>query len=695
MAVYSSLEKIIYSIGLFVALGFIIFSIDDVIWDIIVFIKLRRSGGEPRVEINRLDSVPPRLLAVTVAAWHEDAVIEPVIENMIASVQYPQSMYHIFLGVYPNDHATIAAVERLEKKYPNVHKVVNVRPGPTNKADNLNNIIRYISDFEAKRGWRFASMTVHDSEDVIHPYELKLTNYLIDQYDSLQFPVFPLQRMPSIKRFFADMTSGTYADEFAENHFRTLKMRDRMSAFVPSAGTGFVITRRILESYGREPVFPEGSLTEDYKLSYTFAKKGFRVHYVLEKVGRLTEKGKLKWDYVATRSIFPATFSAAVRQKTRWIYGITMQSIGFSEIFNRKEVSFVSRYTVYKDLKAKFGNLMVLPGYLVFLYFIASRFFRLPDMYPQGTFAWWLCVILTFMMVFRQTMRAIAIRHIYGFRSVIAACLFPPLMPLRMIWGNIINLVATIRAWKQLFFGIKKKRTGKVAWSKTDHEFLDRYILYRFHRNLGDVLMEKGYLDFEKLKPIYEKAQREGLRLGDALLQNNAVTEEQLMSAVAAVQHKLFIKNTTFESGIIDHRHIGFLRDAQICPILRTSDGYVIAETNFTKPEAREKLAAILKTDHFVSVFTTTAMLYGSIRNACGKDSHWAARKVSRISDSSHFPDNTRLAVELLYEGGLNWEQAVLALEYQDAVPDILDYMGLDLAAADLDVFVMLCSSAR
>ena len=72
---------------------------------------------------------------------------------------------------------------------------------------------------------------------------------------------------------------GTYADKFAENHYRAMGTREAMSAVVPSAGTGFVISHAILDAYGDEPLFPEDSLTEDYKLSLILAKRRFNTHY--------------------------------------------------------------------------------------------------------------------------------------------------------------------------------------------------------------------------------------------------------------------------------------------------------------------------------------------------------------------------------------------------------------------------------
>lgn len=50
-----------------------------------------------------------------IAAWHEDNVLERVIDNIIISQMYPRTMYHIFLGVYPNDAGTVKAARALEK----------------------------------------------------------------------------------------------------------------------------------------------------------------------------------------------------------------------------------------------------------------------------------------------------------------------------------------------------------------------------------------------------------------------------------------------------------------------------------------------------------------------------------------------------------------------------------------------------
>jgi bacteriophage N4 adsorption protein B len=675
------LDHIIRIVGLVVALCFIVFSVDDLFWDIVSIIKKIRRGAAAGVSpehlpIEQLDALPPKLLAVMVAAWHEDNVIEPVIDNMIASLQYPRAMYHIFVGVYPNDAPTAAAVKRLEMKYENVHTVVNSRPGPTCKADNINNMIRYIGKFEKEHHWRFASVTVHDSEDVVHPYELKLTNYLISHYDVLQFPVIPLQKMPSInflsikniKHIFSSMTTGTYADEFAENHFRTMGARESMSAVVPSAGTGFVISRSILDDIGDTPLFPEDSLTEDYKLSLMLAKKGYKIHFVLEKIPRLQDNNTVRWDYVATRSFFPDTFRTATRQKMRWIYGITMQSVKISDLFRVSKMGFSARYSLYKDLKAKVSNLMVLPGYLVFIYFIFSLIVPLPGMYPQHTAAWSLCMFLTLLMLFRQTMRAVAITNFYGFKSMVVSCLFPPLMPIRLVWGNIINMTATMKAWKLYFFGsakkTKEKKKGKnaVTWNKTDHTFLNQHVLYRYYRNVGDVLLEKQYLGVNTLSKALSQSRAEGRRIGEVLIGEGIVSEEQLMEAVANVQHKVYIRDIApfLDAAMHDAAFDGeVLEKLLIYPILASNGRYVFAAADDTAAEEVSELLGVNR-QSCSFVYTTQE----SIRKAFHSGPRPAAALPGTLAG-------------LLDNGFITMEQAVLALENDEKEPEILQYMGL------------------
>lgn len=194
-----------------------------------------------------LRDTTPGLLAVIVAAYNEEDVLADVIDNLIDTNHYPNAMYHVFLGVYPNDPGTLRVAADLARRHKNVHKVVHVLEGPSSKADNLNNVIKNVAAFEQKRGIRFKGIVIHDSEDVVHPYELLVENYLLNSHKAIQMPVFPLQRMPRLGNICKNMVSGTYADEFAENHYSMLVARNALGSFVPSAGTGFTLAREIID----------------------------------------------------------------------------------------------------------------------------------------------------------------------------------------------------------------------------------------------------------------------------------------------------------------------------------------------------------------------------------------------------------------------------------------------------------------
>lgn len=584
----------LYLIGFILASLYILMGLDDFIWDIIA-LYYKRKRKDVVLNMQEISDTPYKLLAVIIGAWKEDNVIEDVIHNFLESTIYPKSMYHIFLGVYPNDEATILAVKRLTALYTNVHLIINEKNGPTSKAQNVNHVIRQISKFETERSWKFSAYTIHDAEDVVHPYELKITNSLITRYPALQFPVFPLIKKPNFMNFFPNITSSTYADEFAENHLFTMVNRDILGAFVPSAGTGFVLSNTVLNSFPDGNVLPNDSLTEDYRLSLTLYEKEIPMHYVMEKIKRVGDDYSIKYDYVSTRSIFPNSFKTAVRQKTRWLTGITMQSMKFKDIFMSK-LPLIGRYSLYKDQKAKIGNLLVFIGYPVFIYFIASLFIDLPIIYPAYSLSWYLSLIVTMLMIERQIFRAISIYRIYGLRSVFFAVFFPPLLPFRIIWGNIINFTATVKSYKSFYFSTsetKVKKASKVnkvnkpmKWDKTEHTFLSKEILQRYHRRLGDVLIEKNLIQpnqiIEALKDIKKNNYKESL--GRYLLKKQWIGEFPLTQAIAEIKQSIAIKHIDLSllntAEIIKNFDENELIRMSVLPLIETQERIIFATTS-------------------------------------------------------------------------------------------------------------------
>ncbi len=654
----------IYIIGLVFVLLVLLISVDDLIWDIYyTFSKLFGKIKLPTIDAEEVDDKIPRKMAVMVAAYNEENVLGEVIRNLILSNQYPTSMYDIFLGVYPNDPGTQRVADELTIEFNNVHKVVHVLEGPSSKADNLNNIIKFIFEYEKTHYLRFQGFVVHDSEDLVHPYEFMLENYLLDKHAAIQIPVFPLQEKPKIGNFFKNIVSWTYGDEFAENHYRIMTARSAAKAFVPSAGTGFTIRRDLIETYPDYEVFPVGSLTEDYKLSLQFKEKGYELHYFLNEVARMTCDGKVKREFISTRSIFPSTYRAAVRQKTRWIYGITMQTFKLREILKLKSLNFVSKYSLYRDWKAKFGNLLLGPGYLIFVYFLLSLFIDVPIMFPLYSTSWYLMVALSVLMVERQVLRYVAVKNVYGRRSGFIGSFFPPILPFRLVLGNIINFNATLLAWKLKLFGEGSSTKKKPKWSKTDHDFLELEILKRYKRNLGDALLYQKLITPQKLSEALDEATDTCTKLGVVLIKKGFVSEENVARSVCDVTRKIYVDRCP--TGISERYKARYGREdlieAKVLPLFRFPGGLVVMATIDGE---EERIREVLKEENIYFVYATAEKIINCLQGP----------EIQQIDEEF------RCIEEYLRQSAITIEQGVLGFMYGDLntpLKETFNEMGL------------------
>lgn len=663
--------EFVQGFGFVLILLYLLCGVDDTIWFILAIIagifRKKKEKEDEVLDFRVLRNTPPKMLAVSIAAWHEANVIGDVITNFINTTDYPRSMYHLFVGVYPNDPDTIRAVEEIGKIYPNVHAVVNCKEGPTTKAQNLNHVIRQIKLFEEENKIRFASLTIHDSEDVIHTYELLTTNYLIDKHPAIQFPVFPIMKMPKFGNFFKQITTATYADEFAENHYIALVERRNMKAFVPCAGTGFALSRETLEAFGDDDVLPSESLTEDYLLSLNLYKKGISLYYVLNKFPRVLQNGKVKTDFITTRSLFPNTFKTAVKQKTRWTYGITMQSIGLKDIFRSKGVSLIGRYSFYKDAKVKIVNLIPFFGYIASVYCLLALFTSLPPLYTKDSPVYYMAMAVFIMMIIRQIFRGYALYHVYGMRSVFFGCLFPPLFPIRLIYGNIINFTATFRAFKMKFFGDKRtnkivnkehkqKAKKEVKWAKTDHEFLTADQLRRYRRLLGDTLIVQGSITPKRCNEALKHLDKEhGEQLGTYLVRHGDISEEEMMQALAHVVHVPYIPAEVLRrldyTDTLKQFDRKRLKEWKILPLTEEDGGFIIGVCNATSEDSIKAFREANRDIPVKRMFLKEKQIDDAIRQV-------ARKSPKKLSD----------ALLAYHVGILSYEQAILVSTYADAL---------------------------
>ena len=99
---------------------------------------------------------------------------------------------------------------------------------------------------------------------MIHPSEFAVAARLSQRYDVIQFPVLALQTP------FWKFTHGVYCDEFAESHWKDLRLRAALGGFVPSAGVGACFRRETIDRLRIQrgfEVFDPRSLTEDHSPS--------------------------------------------------------------------------------------------------------------------------------------------------------------------------------------------------------------------------------------------------------------------------------------------------------------------------------------------------------------------------------------------------------------------------------------------
>ena len=441
-------------------LGEILVDIAFVCWRLVRLLQPRRSHSDLQQE--NLDAKPEKPAIIMVPTWQESAVIGRTLETMVARLRYRR--YHILVGVYPNDAATMAVVSAEAARYDNVHMVVLDHDGPTVKADCLNGIIAAAHCLEERLGERFEIYVNNDAEDFVPPYELKVLNHFIPTYDVVQLPVFPLPAA------WYNFTAGHYMGEFAHQHLRDMSLREWLTGAIPTAGVGCGFSRRFVDASAEINgglVFAVDSLAEDYEISLKMNHRGMRQLFVDTPVLPPAGEKHPRWADMlpAVREDFPSHFGAAVRQKSRWIIGIALQGW---EILGW-EGSFLERYMYFRDRKSLAANLVVAVGYFLMLatlaiwgwrsWLLQDRHFPIQlEPYSWVAYVIWLNLAL---MAVQLCTRFMAVWIIYGFGTAL-------LSPLRVVWGNIINMAATYRA--VALYWQARNRSARPAWEKTEHQ---------------------------------------------------------------------------------------------------------------------------------------------------------------------------------------------------------------------------------
>jgi len=573
---------------------FLISGLDDLLIDLLyysrmIFRKLFRRKVIKPVTLEQLSSVPEKTAAIIVPAWDEKAVILRMLLNTVATVDYKN--YHIFVGTYPNDEETKMEVEKAREIYPNIDVIVTPSEGPTNKADCLNWIFQGIRVFEKDYNTRFDFFIMHDAEDIIHPLSLKYYNYLIPRVHFIQIPVFPFD----VK--WTHVVTGIYMDEFAESHTKNLRIRELIATSLPSAGVGTALSREVLDylsARNKNQVFDISSLTEDYMMGIRLHDFSGKKIFLQQNVSVPSQTPASETDRpvprepLATREYFPTSFKAAVRQKARWILGISLQ--GWDAGWTK---SLGQNYFLFRDRKSVMTNLAVVLGYVVVAYSIIDAAIRrstsisVPPLIEANESYILVLKIVLCMFVWRLLNRVASSWRIYG--PLQGALAIP-----RLFMGNILNFCATCAGIKRF---IAAKISGTVPeWGKTEHAFPTENQLRGYRRRLGDLLLDHHFITTAQLEEALKRQKKSGKRLGDILVNMGALWEEDLIQTLAVQNNEIFVEIDPYltSTKLLELVPQTLAEKYHIFPLRMEGDTIVLAADNLDVEGRKEEMERAL-----------------------------------------------------------------------------------------------------
>lgn len=472
----SFLSQYLYAIEVMALIAGVIIaisSLDDLFVDLYfwgrrLFGPSKTRGSElPSIEV--IEQLPERPFAVMIPCWKEHDVIFSMLSSNSRLQRYQQAYY--FVGVYLNDPQTQDEIRRAQNLYPNIRMVLVPHDGPTSKADCLNQIIADIFMYEAEEGIKFAGVIMHDSEDLIHPFELKLFNKLVDLYDFVQLPVY------SFSRPILSLISGLYMDEFAEMHTKDLEVRQHLSGVIPCAGVSACFSREAIQhltDHNNGEAFRTSSFTEDYDVAFRVSELGFRSAFIAYDTNNAIDididsgnPGVMQRSLpIATREFFPTSLEAAYRQRARWLLGIAFQ--GAKE--HGWKGSLGTKYFLLRDRKGVITSPAVMLAYVVLASLTIFELYR-STFDPTHQFeytllssywATWLFFANFIFLIWRLFNRMIFTGMIYDLRHALMAA------P-RLVVGNFVNFFAT---WRAIRIYVGHRVSGKpLTWDKTSHSY--------------------------------------------------------------------------------------------------------------------------------------------------------------------------------------------------------------------------------
>ncbi|GGD56758.1 glycosyl transferase family protein [Croceicoccus mobilis] len=448
--VLSFLEAARLELLLFAGFWFVIGALDELAIDL-CWLWLKLTG---RLRRRKLAAAAPRELSAPIAlfvpAWREARVIAPMLRHALAA--WPHRDLRIYAGCYINDPDTRAAMEDAGGGDPRLSIVVNETPGPTTKGDCLNRCFRAMAQDEAREGFRFRAVLLHDAEDLVHPEALSLIDAELAHADFVQIPVRPETNGDS------HWVAGHYCDEFTDAHAREMVVRARLGVGIPAAGVGCAFDReamdRIARRRGGSGPFDPTALTEDYELGMLIGRAGPD-----GKGGSFARVRAADGSLIATRAYFPHTLDTAIRQKARWVQGIAFD--GWEQLgWSRSPLEFWMRL---RDRRGPLVALVLAAAYALIALTLVLRLAEWAGLHAPARLpplVYWVMIFTTACFVWRAVVRFVLVGREYGWNEGLAAVLRIP----------VANVIAIISARRALGRYIGTLLGRAKVWDKTEHD---------------------------------------------------------------------------------------------------------------------------------------------------------------------------------------------------------------------------------
>ena len=395
-----------------------------------------------------------------------------------------------------------------------------------------------------------------------------------------------------------------YMDEFAETHCKDLPLRSAATGATPSAGVATAFTRQAMlalcESRDNQP-FNTDSLTEDYDVAFRLKRLGLASRFVRvfaktpgfrNAVFRKGQVSVKRRELVATKEFFPDRWGASVRQKARWMLGISY--IGWRQLgwFG----TLTNRYFLFRDRKglatAPIGALAYFValnciGYAILANADIDTIIDLPPPFVTSGWVWILMQVNVLLLINRLFHRALFTGLHHGIGHVW-------LTPVRAVVTNLVGFAAFLRSMRLFLFHLLTGR--RIAWDKTQHTYPSLSELKHRSRRLGELLRFWNHVSFAELHEALKLQKQRYRPLGLLLLDRGSVRDEHLAEAFAEAAGALTV---SFDPFAIDRPLLDLMTPRQAArfgavPLRRTPEGLEIALAEPLRPARKAALEALL-----------------------------------------------------------------------------------------------------